>query len=240
MNEKACSYNTINIDLLYLNLFIFALYFQKCNQITKLLHYPSIKSRLQEIRHTNKFVETSLTKIITKSKTSQKEKDLPFNDSRSAYLLIAINGTWLYSNDPYDESLNNRQYIWTMITEYICSPQITRRICKDQYDQFLFIQFQKNQSPQLFKVSIQKDPQYTIVRSQEIILNLDHHQIDLASAQPYCAIEKVADLYNHISITNQNPNKISINTQNINTQQLSYFRFNLIKNQQNQVKFSYF
>ncbi|CAK70386.1 unnamed protein product (macronuclear) [Paramecium tetraurelia] len=232
INEKACSYNTINIDLLYLNLFRFALYFQKCNQITTFLHYPSVKFRLQEIRHTNKFVETPLTKMITKSRSSQKKEKVQYKfgflsldqSNRIFPLMIQdplifqlpLIGTWLYSNDPYDEPLNNRQYIWTMLTEYICSPYITRRICKDQYDQFLFIQFQKNQSPQFFEVSIQEDPQYKIVRSQERILNLDHHQIDLASAQPFKQIEKMADLYNPICNTNQNPNK----TQNINKQEI--------------------
>jgi hypothetical protein len=37
---------------------------------------------------------------------------------------LPLIGAWLYSNDPYDEPLNNRQYIWSMLAEFTCSPYI--------------------------------------------------------------------------------------------------------------------
>lgn len=65
---QANPYNSNNIELLYLNLFRIALITHKDSKLTTYLRYPSLNFHLQEIRHTNKFVETPLTKVITKSR----------------------------------------------------------------------------------------------------------------------------------------------------------------------------
>ncbi|KAM3143151.1 hypothetical protein pb186bvf_004737 [Paramecium bursaria] len=199
------------LDLMFLNLFRISLFAHQ-QSITTFIYYPSVQFKLQQIKQSNKFVETPLTRMITKSRSqSSQKKDrvqykygfltldqsnriLPLMAEDPLFLQVPLIGAWIYSNDQYDDPQNKRWLVWAILTEYLTCKQIKQRISKDNFDKFLYIQFQKNQSPMFYEVSLLEEPSYKILRWQDKIINFDNYLIDLGGAQPFNQIERISDL----------------------------------------------